>query len=140
MKWFKRKIFDYYLAGGMTGYPEFNHPAFHLATKLLRNRGYSVWSPAEENDTHLSFNICMKKDLNAVVNLCNGIVLLKGWRMSLGANMETFVAFGCGKPVRELIISKSNETKDGYELSFNIPDLKKYQLPYENFASRYLFP
>lgn len=135
MKLFKRKDykFDYYLAGGMTGYPEFNHPAFHLATKLLRNRGYKIWSPAEENDTHLSFNVCMKKDLNAVVNLCRGIILLNGWKKSLGANIETFAAYGCGKDIRELTIFENREMKDGYELVFNPIHPEHNLLPYSVF-------
>jgi len=130
---FKKKMFDWYLAGPMTGYPEFNHPAFKLAAKVLRNRGYTVWSPAEENDTHLTFNVCMAKDLNAVVNLCKGVVLLNGWKRSLGANMETFAAFGCGKIIRELAIFKNEATKDGYELLFSEINPEHYLLPYNVF-------
>jgi len=126
-------MFDWYLAGPMTGYPEFNYPAFKLAAQLLRNRGYTVWSPAEENDTHLTFNICMRKDLDAVVNLCNGIILLNGWKKSLGANMETFAAFGCGKVIRELMIFENKEMKDGYELVYSEINPEHHLLPYNVF-------
>jgi hypothetical protein len=129
----KQPRYDWYLAGPMTGYPEHNHPAFKLAAKLLRNRGYTVWSPAEENDTHLTFNVCMKKDLNAVVNLCRGIVLLNGWKRSLGANTETLSAYVCGKSIRELVIFENKETKDGYELSFCEINPEHYLLPYNVF-------
>jgi hypothetical protein len=135
MKWFKKKDykFEWYLAGPMSGLPEFNYPAFRLAAKLLRNRGYKIWSPAEENDTHLTFNTCMKKDLNSVVNLCKGILLLNGWKKSLGANIETFAAYGCGKTIRELMIFKNKNMKDGYELIYNEINLDHYLLPYNVF-------
>ena len=38
-----------YLCGPMRKYPEFNHPAFHQAARLLRAEGYDVFSPAEHD-------------------------------------------------------------------------------------------
>ena len=45
-------IVKLYLAGGpMRGYEAFNHPAFHRATKLLRDLGHDVFSPAEHDNS-----------------------------------------------------------------------------------------
>jgi hypothetical protein len=36
-----------YIAGPMTGLPEFNFPAFHAAAASLRARGFEVENPAQ---------------------------------------------------------------------------------------------
>lgn len=36
-----------YLAGPMTGLPEFNYPAFHAEAARLRGLGYQVENPAD---------------------------------------------------------------------------------------------
>jgi hypothetical protein len=36
-----------YISGPMTGYPDLNFPAFHLAASVLRSEGFTVISPAE---------------------------------------------------------------------------------------------
>ena len=38
-----------YLAGPMTGLPEFNYPAFHAEAARLRQLGYHVENPAENS-------------------------------------------------------------------------------------------
>ncbi len=125
--------FDFYLAGGMRGYQDLNHPQFILVTKLLRAKGYKVWSP-QEHETYVksSFAECMNRDLNAVINKCDRIALLPEWRKSLGANVEAFSAFVCGKPAVQIHLIGDN-LADLMDVN-----LSKYHLPY-NRGERYKF-
>lgn len=97
-----------YLAGPMRGYPQFNFPAFFAAAKSLRERGYEVWSPAE-NDVHQDgfdpakdaaqpMRHYMKRDLPAVLD-ADFVAVLPGWEHSQGATLEVTVARTCGIPV-----------------------------------------
>jgi nucleoside 2-deoxyribosyltransferase len=96
-----------YLAGPMRGYPEYNFPAFHKAAAELRAVGYTVWSPAERDESE-GFNpktdasqplkYYMKYDLPAVLE-SDAIALLEGWERSTGANLEVHVARAVGMPV-----------------------------------------
>ncbi len=95
-------MYNFYLAGPMRGYPKNNAPLFNKAANSLRDKGYTVFSPAEVNDETLSFEQCMKIDINAIVNECATVALLPGWRESIGANIEVFVAFACGKRAYEI--------------------------------------
>ena len=134
--WKSEKTYDFYLAGGMRGYKDLNKPMFTLVAHLLREKGYTVWSPSEHDSyLKLSFAQCMTADLNAVVHLCKGIVLLPGWRDSLGANMEAFSAFACCKNSVEVIL---NDNHTDIELTHI--DLSGYRLPYKIGDSRQFDP
>lgn len=90
-----------YLSGPMSGYPEFNYPAFAEATARLREHGYSVYSPHERltnerapTQTELraafadySRYICLQADM---------VVVLPGWERSKGATTEVGLAVNCG--------------------------------------------
>lgn len=125
--WKSKETFDFYLAGGMRGYKNLNKSMFTLVVRLLRAKGFTVWSPSE-HDTYLklSFGQVMTIDLNQVINKCRKIVLLPGWRESLGANGESFAAFCCGKEAVEVVL---NDDKTDFDLA---PlDLSQYRLPYQ---------
>ena len=96
-----------YLAGPMTGYEEFNFPAFHSATAVLRAWGFTVISPAErdeadgfdpKNHAAQTHSYYMAIDLPLVCG-ADAVVVLPGWEKSSGAQMETAVAAKLGKPV-----------------------------------------
>lgn len=124
--WKGKKSYNFYLAGGMRGYKDLNKPMFDLVSNLLRSNGATVWSPSEHDSyLQLSFAQCMTTDLDAVVNLCQRIVFLPGWRKSLGANVEAFSAFSCGKPAFEVVLN--DDKTDLYLIGL---DLVKYTLPY----------
>ena len=96
-----------YLAGPMTGYPEFNFPEFIDAASSLRVRRFEVWSPAERDleegfdpktDDSKGLKYYMQYDLPAVVK-CDAVAVLPGWHKSAGARLEVFTAWAVGMPV-----------------------------------------
>jgi nucleoside 2-deoxyribosyltransferase len=88
-----------YIAGPMTGYPEYNYPAFTEAAAALRANGRTVTSPHElhDNDFSRPFDWYLRRDLAALLT-CTDIVLLPGWEASRGAHLELDVAIGLGMP------------------------------------------
>jgi hypothetical protein len=88
-----------YIAGPMSGYPDFNFPAFHAAAKALRAEGYTVVSPAEIAPEHgRDWTYYMRKDLAEMLK-CDTIYLLRGWSLSKGALLEKHVAEALGMRV-----------------------------------------
>ncbi|TLP71687.1 DUF4406 domain-containing protein [Pseudomonas nitroreducens] len=88
-----------YLAGPMTGLPEFNYPAFHAEAERLRELGYHVENPAE----HGVIDGCewadyLRLDLQKLIT-CEAIALLPGWDKSKGARLEYHVATELGMQV-----------------------------------------
>lgn len=81
----------------MTGYPEFNFPAFHEAKSRLKKLGFKVCSPADFGPEG-TWEDCLKRDLRYVVK-CDAVVTLPGWRQSRGAKLEVHVAKALGMPV-----------------------------------------
>lgn len=110
-----------YLAGPMTGIPQFNFPAFDAAAADLRERGLDVVSPAELDDpetreaalssedgapgtgSHVgeTWGDFLARDVKLIADGdIEGIVVLDGWERSRGARLETFCAAALdGKPV-----------------------------------------
>ena len=100
-----------YLAGPMRGIDQFNFPAFHDATKALRQQGLNVLSPAEHDletgfnpvtDTEEDFDLpaAMRWDIQAVLK-SDAVVLLPGWQRSSGTAIELIVAKAIGTPALE---------------------------------------
>lgn len=92
-----------YIAGPMTGLPEFNYPAFHAAENELRRAGYDPINPArDEGREHcVSWLDYMRASLLDIA-VCDGIATLDGWASSSGAVVETTLVKGLGLPVRTL--------------------------------------
>lgn len=86
-------MYDFYIAGPMTGYPEHNFPAFHEAEENLALMGHSCFNPANnfDGDTSLPWEAYMRADIKAL-SKCKGIYLLEGWRKSRGACFEYLIA------------------------------------------------
>lgn len=89
-----------YIAGPMTGYDEWNHPAFHAMAKQLRDAGNTVINPAElhEASSEVPWDRYLRRDLTELVK-CSSVVLLPGWRGSRGAQLEHHVAQALGMEI-----------------------------------------
>lgn len=132
----RKKVYDFYVAGGMRGYKDLNKPMFTLVSSLIREMGFKVWSPSEhDNYLNLSFGQVMTIDLNMIINNCRKIALLPGWKKSLGANAEVFTAFCCGKEIVEAIF---NDEKTKIDLTQFDPSY--YRLPYQIGETRQFDP
>lgn len=94
-----------YVAGPMSGLPDYNEAAFGAAAEYLRNAGYRVVDPAaksrelpvEEIDT-VPHGEWLRQGLVEMLG-CQGIALLPGWRESRGASLERGVAEAVGMQV-----------------------------------------
>lgn len=94
-----------YLAGPMTGLPDFNYPMFHRYAALLRGRGYEVFNPAEAHGGQQDLPLWQyyAEDLPQVA-AADGVAVLPGWQESTGAKIEVLVAQKLGKPVMEAVL------------------------------------
>jgi hypothetical protein len=122
-----------YIAGPMTGIPQFNFPAFQEAAFELRYAGYEVVSPHEEDDpevqtaarTSLTGSMSdlppgkagSDPVLTIVKNVedigrCDGIALLDGWEKSSGAAHEIATATRLKMPVAPLALWLSRSDID----------------------------
>lgn len=107
----------WYLAGPMSGLPQFNFPAFYAAAKDLRDQGYRMVSPAELDDAEdaaiaraskdgdaaaakRSWGEFLGRDIQILADDCDGMILLPGWEKSPGARLEV-----CTALIREKVIA-----------------------------------
>lgn len=91
-----------YIAGPMTGLPEFNYPAFHRAAAALRELGHHVENPAENPAPACgSWAGYMRLALPQLCT-CDAVRRLPGWKKSRGARLESFIARVLGLDVQDL--------------------------------------
>ena len=104
----------------MTGIPQFNIPAFDSMAEELREKGYTVLSPAELDNEETrrealaspdgapgsgsangeTWGDFLSRDVKLIADEVDAIAVLDGWERSRGARLETFVGrMLCGKPV-----------------------------------------
>ncbi len=93
-----------YIAGPMTGHPDFNYATFRNAAARLREAGHDVVNPAElhGNDFDRPFDYYLRRDLAALLT-CEAIALLPDWPASRGATLERRVALGLDMPIFEYV-------------------------------------
>ena len=90
-----------YLSGPMTGYENFNFPAFDNAAWHLREMGYHVLNPAENwgGKTDVPRELCMRLDIQQVL-AADGLAMLDGWHASAGAKLESTIAAELGLDIK----------------------------------------
>ena len=128
----------FYLAGPMTGIPQFNFPRFYKAAKVLRTLGYEIISPAELDDEDGTAKIALAssdglldenskvngntwgdllaRDVKLIADTCKGTIFLPGWQKSRGARLEAFVAILCDHEFFECKFDENGAFDDLFDL------------------------
>ncbi|WP_426783097.1 DUF4406 domain-containing protein [Pseudomonas atacamensis] len=95
----RSRINRVYLAGPMTGFEDFNFPAFNKMAAELRARGHVVENPAEHGVVDgADWADYMAYDLTRL-GLCGQVAVLPGWENSKGARLEVHIARELGMKV-----------------------------------------
>ncbi len=111
-------VSSYYIAGPMSNLPQFNFPAFDSVASELRDQGFTVVSPAEEDGESVreacfasetgaredlpptfDYGATLGRDVSIVLSHVDAVCLLPGWQASSGACTEAYSAMRAGKPV-----------------------------------------
>lgn len=91
-----------YIAGPMTGLPEFNYPAFNEAARQLRALGFEVENPADNPPPPCgTWKGYMRLAVRQLA-LCDRVVLLPQWQDSRGACAEFSLAKDLGLQILTL--------------------------------------
>lgn len=102
----EEKRLKVFISGPMSGYEDYNRPAFFKAEKLLTILGYSVFNPAwlAVDDTWTSEQL-LDIDFTAL-RYCDYIYQLPGWKSSIGANKEWKYATQMG--IKGLVLTEGS--------------------------------
>ena len=90
-----------YIAGPMSGLPNFNRDAFNAEAHRLLGLGHIALNPAilpDGLEQHQYMAICIE-----MVKMADQLVMLPGWERSAGARAEHALAIKLGKPVILLV-------------------------------------
>jgi hypothetical protein len=139
----------YYIAGPMTGHPQFNYPLFDSVATKLRGMGFDIVSPAELDDPSIrkvalaskdgafdpeafsggTWADFLARDVKLIADDVDGVILLPEWETSRGARLEAFVALGCKHDMK-----KYTEKEDGHWCLSPIYPLEVMQAIVEAFG------
>ncbi len=98
-----------YVSGPMTGFAEFNRPAFNRARDHLQAEGFSVIIPGDDEEYTIRERLAWKvedtsrraymfRDFLHILT-ANAVAVLDGWSGSKGSRAEVLVAQEIGIPV-----------------------------------------
>lgn len=114
-----------YISGPMTGYPEFNYPAFNSAAKSIRDLGYEVLNPAEnfEGNRDRTREEYMRLDFRHVLK-ANRVVVLPGHEKSSGSIAEVLMAQQMGLPICKLVgTDKPHPRNTGPSIKYSLEEV-----------------
>jgi Domain of unknown function (DUF4406) len=85
-----------YIAGPMSGLPDFNYPAFNTAAEELRAKGHEPLNPVDiekrnDTDTHQPWGWYIRHAIRMVID-ADAVAMLPGWENSKGARLEHAIA------------------------------------------------
>lgn len=89
-----------YIAGPMTGYENYNFPAFNSAAEMLCNDGFTPVNPADHGIVEGAGWADYLRDDIAKIATCEAIYFLPGWSKSKGATLEHHIADALGMEMR----------------------------------------
>lgn len=95
-----------YIAGPMSGIPEYNRPEFEKAYTFIRETmaipPSNIFNPIDHEASLMvqegklagpdAYRICLKMDLDWICDWTTDMYMLKGWGQSKGANAEHALA------------------------------------------------
>lgn len=111
-----------YIAGPMTGLPDFNFPAFNAKAAELRAQSWHVENPADHGVVKgAAWEDYLAYDLTRL-GTCGAIYLLPGWDLSKGAVLEHHIAQVLGMEVLY--------APNAYKTQSHIPLSQRMQLGY----------
>jgi hypothetical protein len=137
----------YYIAGPMTGRPQFNIPAFRTAAAHLRAQGLEVISPHEQDSVEIqeaafasmtgdladlahcadTWGTMLARCVHTIADKVDGIVFLPTWERSRGARLEAFAGLLCG---REFAYFDPSSPEGLYRITAKqVHDILKRNLP-----------
>lgn len=97
-----------YISGPMTGYPDYNRPAFHAAEAAIRGakgRHWNVDNPASlDLGPEAKWQDYMRRHIVTIGTRVSEMVVLPGWECSRGARLEVDLAHALGIPVVPLAV------------------------------------
>ena len=88
-----------YLSGPMTGIPNYNREAFNDAARRWEGAGFKVNNPARLEHGY-DRTYYMREAVKSVL-AADALVVLDGWKASVGAVLEVVIAGALGTPVYE---------------------------------------
>jgi uncharacterized protein DUF4406 len=103
-----------YIAGPITGIPEYNAPAFREAKAFLSSRfpGIEILIPIDNHEgvtiEEQSYGYFFRRGLEQMLK-CQTVMFLEGWAGSQGAKAEFVVAERCEMP-RYLLMKVADDT------------------------------
>lgn len=91
--------YDFYISGAMTGLPDLNQQHFNRVAKLLQDRGFTVFNPADiKGEADWGWKEFMRAAVRGQME-CEDIFMLNGYENSKGAMIELDLAKSLGMGV-----------------------------------------